>query len=213
VLLFGAGEGTLTTFIRADMTGVTTLEDAVRAMNDEIDSRIALGDADAVLIAEAGYKASLLVGNDGTTSISISAAYGDGTNTFNVNSPIPTIELNDGTFVNAFFDAAAEVTDLTEISVATRAEATETIAAVSGALTQVSDLRAQLGAVQTRFESTIANLSITSENLSAARSRILDADFAQETANLTRASILQQAGTAMLAQANALPQNVLSLLG
>ena len=80
-------------------------------------------------------------------------------------------------------------------------------------MTQVNDLRAQLGAVQTRFESTIANLSITSENLSAARSRIRDADFAQETSNLTRASILQQAGTAMLAQANALPQNVLSLLG
>ncbi|HSG93747.1 MAG TPA: flagellin, partial [Methylotenera sp.] len=74
-------------------------------------------------------------------------------------------------------------------------------------------LRAELGAVQTRFESTIGNLSITSENLSAARSRIQDADFAAETANLTRAQILQQAGTAILGQANALPQNVLSLLG
>jgi len=67
--------------------------------------------------------------------------------------------------------------------------------------------------LQSRFESVVANLSINSENLSAARSRIRDADFASETANLTRSQILQQAGTAMLAQANALPQNVLSLLG
>ena len=77
---------------------------------------------------------------------------------------------------------------------------------------QVSKIRADLGAVQNRFESTIANLSATAENLLAARSRILDADFAQETALLTRGQILQQAGTAILAQANAIPQNVLSLL-
>ncbi len=66
--------------------------------------------------------------------------------------------------------------------------------------------------MQNRFQSTIANLSATSENLSAARSRIQDADFAQETAAMTRGQILQQAGTAILAQANSLPQNVLSLL-
>jgi flagellin len=66
--------------------------------------------------------------------------------------------------------------------------------------------------VQNRFESTIANLSTTAENLSAARSRIQDADFAAETASMTRAQILQQAGTAMVAQANSLPQSVLSLL-
>ena len=66
--------------------------------------------------------------------------------------------------------------------------------------------------MQNRFQSTINSLSATSENLSAARSRILDTDFAQETANLTRGQILQQAGTAILAQANSLPQSVLSLL-
>ena len=80
------------------------------------------------------------------------------------------------------------------------------------ALQQVSGLRAELGAVQTRFESTISNLGVVTENLSAARSRIQDADFAAETANLTRAQILQQAGTSVLAQANAAPQNVLALL-
>jgi flagellin len=69
-----------------------------------------------------------------------------------------------------------------------------------------------MGAVQNRFSSTIANLATSTENLSAARSRIQDADYAVETANLSRTQILQQAGTAMLAQAKALPQNVLSLL-
>ncbi|MGE5652418.1 MAG: flagellin, partial [Bacillota bacterium] len=71
---------------------------------------------------------------------------------------------------------------------------------------------AQLGAIQNRFASTISNLTTTAENLSSARSRIQDADFASETASLTRGQILQQAGTAMLAQANSLPNGVLALL-
>ncbi|MEE4301203.1 MAG: flagellin [Pseudomonadales bacterium] len=83
---------------------------------------------------------------------------------------------------------------------------------VDRALATVNGLRAELGAVQNRFESTIANLTTSAENATAARSRIQDADFAKETAALTRAQILQQAGTAMLAQANAAPQGVLSLL-
>ncbi len=76
----------------------------------------------------------------------------------------------------------------------------------------VTSARAKLGAVQSSFESTVRNLANVSENLSAARSRIRDADFAAETANLTRTQILQQAGAAMLAQANLIPQNVLTLL-
>jgi len=83
---------------------------------------------------------------------------------------------------------------------------------LDSALTSISDLRSTFGAIQNRFESTITNLATSVENLSASRSRILDADFAAETAALTRAQILQQAGTAMLSQANAIPQNVLSLL-
>ena len=73
--------------------------------------------------------------------------------------------------------------------------------------------RATYGAAQVRFEGVVSMLQISRENQEAAASRIMDADFAAETAALTRAQILQQAGTAMLAQANALPQNVLSLLG
>jgi flagellin len=86
------------------------------------------------------------------------------------------------------------------------------ISIVDSALSAVNSQRSQYGALQSRFTSAISNLQTASENLSASRGRILDADFASETANLTRAQILQQAGTAMLAQANSLPQQVLSLL-
>lgn len=86
------------------------------------------------------------------------------------------------------------------------------ITAIDDALDEINTERATYGAVQNRFESVISNLKVSVENSSAAKSRIMDADFATETANLTRAQILQQAGTAMLAQANQLPNNVLTLL-
>jgi len=89
---------------------------------------------------------------------------------------------------------------------------TNVVNAIDAALNQVDDTRAQLGAIQNRFAATIANLTNAIENQSAAKSRIMDADFAMETANLSRAQILQQAGTAMLAQANVAPQSVLGLL-
>jgi flagellin len=101
---------------------------------------------------------------------------------------------------------------LNSTSVTTVANANTTIGRVDAALSSVNGLRSNFGAIQNRFESTIANLTAVSENLEASRSRIRDADFAQETAELTRAQILQQAGVAILAQANALPQNVLGLL-
>ncbi|MBL4761978.1 MAG: flagellin FliC [Gammaproteobacteria bacterium] len=108
--------------------------------------------------------------------------------------------------------AAAALSQLDAVDISTVAGANAAISVVDGALSQVATIRAGLGAIQNRFESTISNLSTTSENLSAARSRILDADFASETADLTRAQILQQAGISILAQANSLPQNVLALL-
>ena len=103
-------------------------------------------------------------------------------------------------------------TQLSLISVTSVANANSAITSVDAALTAVSAFRSTFGAIQNRFESTIANLQTTSENLTASRSRIQDADFAAETAQLTRAQILQQSGIAMLGQANALPNNVLSLL-
>ena len=102
--------------------------------------------------------------------------------------------------------------NLSTVNVLTAEGADEVIIRVDAALTSVSGLRSDFGAIQNRFESTINNLQTTSENLTASRSRILDADFAQETAELTRGQILQQAGVAILAQANQLPQNVLNLL-
>jgi flagellin len=102
--------------------------------------------------------------------------------------------------------------DLTSVDISTTTGANTAIGIVDAALSQVNKARAQLGAVQNRFGNTIANLQTSSENLNSARSRIRDADFASETAALTRGQILQQAGTAILAQANALPNNVLSLL-
>ena len=86
------------------------------------------------------------------------------------------------------------------------------IDAIDNALTEINSERANFGAVQNRFESVIGNLQISVENQSAAKSRIMDTDFAAETANMTRGNILQQAGTAMLAQANSAPNSVLSLL-
>ena len=108
--------------------------------------------------------------------------------------------------------AAAAQTGFATLDISTVEGADAAMLAMDGALTALNTARADMGAVQNRFSSVVANLSSNSENLSAARSRIQDADFAKETAQLTRNQILQQAGTAMLAQANQAPQGVLSLL-
>jgi len=118
----------------------------------------------------------------------------------------------DVTTSNAFTDAGSSLQKVSDLDVTTFKKATEALKTVDSALSFVSSERAKLGALQSRFETSIAALNITSENLSASRSRILDADFAAETANLSRAQILQQAGTAMVAQANQIPQGVLALL-
>jgi len=107
---------------------------------------------------------------------------------------------------------SSSLSSVADVSVATQSGANDALAVLDQALQFISDTRANLGALQNRFESTIANLSTSVENLSAARSRIQDADFAAETAAMTRAQILQQAGVAMVSQANAAPQVVLSLL-
>jgi len=107
---------------------------------------------------------------------------------------------------------AANRTTVNALDISTVTGANDAIDILDGALADVDTIRADLGAIQTRFESTIASLKATSENLTAARSRILDTDFAAETAALTRSQILQQAGVSMLAQANSLPQLALSLL-
>jgi len=109
-------------------------------------------------------------------------------------------------------ETASATASIAGVGVDTVSGANFAIARVDAALTTVNGLRGNLGAIQNRFESTIVNLQTVSENLAASRGRIQDADFAAETANLTKAQILQQAGVAVLSQANAQPQLALSLL-
>jgi flagellin len=127
-------------------------------------------------------------------------------------------ERDDGTFVSVLGGESQTVYvtengDLSLEAIGNRTVTEDPLATLDAALNQVDSLRSELGAVQNRFEDAINNLSTNATNLSAARSRIEDADYAVEVANMTRAQILQQAGTSVLAQANQIPQNVLSLLG
>jgi flagellin len=108
--------------------------------------------------------------------------------------------------------STVEMAGIDQIDIGTQAGAWEAIQRIDSAIDRVNSSRAELGAIQTRFEKSIENIDTMNENLSAARGRITDADFAKETANLSRTQILQQAGTAMVSQANQLPQQVLSLL-
>jgi flagellin len=111
--------------------------------------------------------------------------------------------------------AATTTTDalgIDTLSITSQANAWVALKKIDSAIDQVNSSRANLGALQSRFESAVSNINIQTENLAAARGRIVDADFAQETSNLSRTQILQQAGTAMVAQANQLPQGVLALL-
>ena len=109
-------------------------------------------------------------------------------------------------------DDSTSSAGIDELSIETVEDAWLALKQVDDALNQINEARATLGAVQSRFENAVSNIQIQAENTAAARGRIMDADFAAETANLSRAQILQQAGTAMVAQANQLPQQVLSLL-
>ena len=124
--------------------------------------------------------------------------------------------LGENQKINGGLDVKA--TDVVEnkgiagLDISTQAGAWEAMKQIDSAIDQVNAARGDLGALQTRFEKTVENIDIQNENITAARGRIVDADFATETANLSRAQILQQAGTAMVAQANQLPQQVLSLL-
>ena len=144
---------------------------------------------------------------DGTDVVIASAATGGAGGTVTA----PTFGAGFvGTATNG--TASTAQTGFSSLSVATVGGADNAMLAMDAALTAVNSARADLGAIQNRFSSVIQNINATSENLTASRSRIRDADYARETAELTRTQILQQAGTAMLAQANQIPQNVLSLL-
>jgi flagellin len=117
-----------------------------------------------------------------------------------------------GSNATEFGATTSSFNSVATLDLSTSANAQIAMKTLDAALNAINNSRGDLGAIQNRFSSTISNLQTTSENLSASRSRIQDADFAAESANLTRGQILQQAGVAILAQANSLPNNVLSLL-
>ena len=123
-----------------------------------------------------------------------------------------TVTSTDTTITAGTSAESSTLQKVAAIDISTQAGSNDALSIVDGALANISSNRASLGAIQNRFSSTISNLENVSQNVSAARSRIQDADFAQESANLARNQILQQAGLAMLTQANASSQNVLSLL-
>ncbi len=158
---------------------------------------------DGGTVAEADQLDSTIVGGEVTYNSS---------GGFNITSSIADTE---GSLFNSVADGAnvSELQSVNKVDITTVEGAGNAIETIDGALMQIDNMRGDLGAVQNRFESTIANLANVSENLSAARSRILDADIAQETSTMTKQNILQQAGVSILAQANQAPQLALSLLG
>lgn len=203
---------------------VTSLRDSINAISDQTGVTAAVDGSNITLTASDGR--NINVDESGTgfaVGDGLSAAAGDfagseggggatkrGTITL---SATDTIAIG-GTVATIGHAASIskDANGVDDIDISTVSGAQEAIKRLDAALDSVNSSRADLGAIQNRFEATISNLQTTSENLSAARSRIRDADFAAETAEMTRSQILQQAGVAMVSQANALPQNVLSLL-
>jgi flagellin len=183
---------------------------AVQAMNATVDDqdKISLNQEFTALADEIQRNAQsttfngvLVIGVDSTLTFQIGYAAGS------------TSKIDVSTKNLLTLSGLAGASGVLSGSISTVAAASTMLTAIDTALDRISELRADFGAAQNRLESTVRNNANIIENQSAARSRIRDADFAKETANLTRTQILQQAGTAMLAQANALPQNVLRLLG
>ncbi|KLJ02737.1 flagellin [Luteimonas sp. FCS-9] len=151
-------------------------------------------------IGETGVYAEVTTGEDGVEGITLNTVGKDG-------------EIDTAGSTNLVAGATtAATTTIKDIDISSVKGAQQALTIVDEALGEINNTRADLGAIQNRFSSVVANLQTSGENLSAARSRIMDTDFAKETAELSRTQILQQAGTAMLAQANQIPQNVLSLL-
>jgi flagellin len=154
----------------------------------------------------AGAAQTLIEGGNDSTRVAGDVTFTSSA-TFSVTPTAANAGLVTGTVANS-----SALSNVASINLGTQAGANSAISVLDGALQFVTNARGDLGAVQNRLSSTISNLQNISENVSASRSRIQDADFAMETAQLSRNQILQQAGIAMLSQANSNPQNVLSLL-
>ena len=201
------------TGITADGTGATLTLVQAEGYNIALENVLGTGAATFNLTGSEGAAATLgaAAGTDSSTV--------GGEVTFNSENAFSLSSSVAGAAGGLFGSAAAANAGVTgtlssvgTVTIASQLGANAALAVLDAAIQKLTAIRADLGAVQNRFGSTIANLSTTSENLEAARSRVRDADFAAETAALTRGQILQQAGTAILAQANALPNGVLALL-
>ena len=173
-----------------------------------------------------------VLGNEGTAGTDETTLYDGGARTaqdstvvggevtfssqgaYNITSNIAATDAGGSIFSGVALSANTSIlSSVDNVDITTVIGSADAIKTIDGAIGQIDSIRGELGAIQNRFESTIANLSNVSENLSAARSRILDADIAQETSAMTKNNILQQAGVSILAQANQAPQLALSLLG
>jgi flagellin len=205
-ILTTGGAGTAGTAAVAEAAAGTLV------VND--DFSIQIGDAPAVAVANGTYESAedLLVAVNAAIGNNAQARLNDD-GTLSITAGDTVTVTGDAGLTTLGLAGSTEVSgSLSAVSVLDVDAANEAIERIDAALASVSTLRSTFGAIQNRFESTIANLSTAVENLSASRSRIMDTDFAAETAALTRAQVLQQAGVAMLAQANSAPQNVLALL-
>ncbi len=190
----------------AGSTGVTA-----SFANSSDKSSITLTTTDGRDIDIIGFTDDDAGGGGVAATIAVANSTGSSSTTLTSDSGSFTL-ANANTDIFASASQASSFSAVSSVDIATAYGAQSAIAVIDSALQAISSQRADLGAIQNRFSSTISNLSNISENVSAARSRIQDADFAAETAQLSRNQILQQAGIAMLSQANANPQNVLSLL-
>jgi len=178
------------------------------ATNTEVSMNVTGGDSSSSVKLSAGLTGV----NADSTVVGGNIEFKSSATSFNVKSSLKGDE--GGLFTgNADQLQASSLESVDQLDISTVQGANDAIDIIDGALANIDSNRADLGAIQNRFTSTISNLSVSVENISAARGRIQDTDFASETANMTKNQILQQAGTAMLAQANQLPQSVLSLLG
>lgn len=199
-------DGATAVTLTIDAGTYTTIESLADNINQQIAGDATLkGEVRATI--DQGKLQFVTTDTNSTATIDLTATTGNTTGFDNLGFTATTNDSAAGVDQGANATASVELIDIT-----TTAGAQAAIATIDAALTEVNTTRASLGAIQNRFESTISNLQNVVENASAARSRIQDADFAAETSNLTKNQILQQAGTAMLAQANTLPQGVLSLL-
>ncbi|MHC5147858.1 flagellin [Stenotrophomonas rhizophila] len=174
-------------------------------------SREALVTAINAKIGETGVYAEVN-GTAGVTLTSVKESVNTDGTFKAITADVGTWSAGAPTFAATAATAAPGAKFASDLDVSTVKGAQQALEIVDKALGSINNTRADLGAIQNRFTSVVANLQTSTENLSASRSRIKDTDFAKETAELTRTQILQQAGTAMLAQANQVPQNVLSLL-